>query len=100
MGRRAGSKEASTTWLIGEACGGRWTVVAGGRESLSKWKYWVSRKLTRAIAKNARVTEPLAAVKRGLGNRLRSTMGFEVVRSRAMKTANTAAASAKLTRVR
>jgi hypothetical protein len=62
---------------------------------LKNWKYWVIRRLKPESAKKATVTEPLAALKRGLRNRLRSTIGSEVVRSRTMKAANSPAASAK-----
>jgi hypothetical protein len=61
---------------------------------LKNWKYWVIRKLKPEIPKNAMVTEPLAAVKRRLRKRLTSSSGSATVRSRRMKAANSAAASA------
>ena len=59
------------------------------------WKYWVIRKMNPASEKKDTVTEALEAVKRGLANRLRSSMGWLAERSRTMKPANSATARAK-----
>ena len=67
---------------------------------MKNWKYWVIRKMKPDSAKNETVTEPLAAVKRGLRNRLRSSIGCSVRRSRAMNAASSTAVSAKPASVR
>ena len=67
---------------------------------MRNWKYWVTRKMNPDSAKNEIATEALAAVNRGLRNRLRSSIGCSVRRSQATNAAASTAVSAKLPSVR
>ncbi len=67
---------------------------------MRNWKYWVTRKMNPDSAKNEIATEALAAVNRGLPNRLRSSIGCSVRRSQATNAAASTAVSAKPPSVR
>ena len=60
----------------------------------------MTRKMNPESAKNEIATDPLAAVKRGLRNRLRSSIGCSVRRSQATNAAASTAVSAKPPSVR
>ncbi|GAA4985216.1 hypothetical protein GCM10025734_08560 [Kitasatospora paranensis] len=59
------------------------------------WKYWVTRKMNPKSAKNATVTDPLAAENAGVRNRVRSIIGWLRRRSTRTKTTVSTAARAK-----
>ena len=64
------------------------------------WKYWVIRKMNPNSEKNATVTEPQAAVKRGLRNSVTSSIGARTRRSQRTNPPSSPAASAKPARLR
>jgi len=59
------------------------------------WKYWVIKKMKPNRVKKATVTEPLAAVKRRLRNRLTSSIGSRTRSSHAMNAHNSRANNTK-----
>ncbi len=58
-----------------EATGSRRTPVDSGPQPFRNWEYWVTRKMNPDSAKNEIATDALAAVKRGLRNKLTSSIG-------------------------
>ena len=91
------STEATPTAL---ATGSRCTPAESGEYPLKNWKYCVIRKMKPNSVKNATVTAPLAAAKRGLRNRATSSIGARARRSQATNTPSSAAAAAKPASVR
>jgi acyl-Coa thioesterase superfamily protein len=73
--------------------------VASGAYPRTTWKYWVTRKMNPSRAKNTIAIEPLAAVNRGLRNRLTSIIGWAVARSAATSTPRVATPAASVPRV-
>ena len=67
---------------------------------MKNWKYWVIRKMKPNNVKKAIVTDALAAVKRGLRNRLMSSIGDSRRSSVTMNAPNRSSASAKPVSVR
>src|SRR5215469_15003710 len=82
------------------ATGSSRAPVDSGPYPFRNWKYWVTRKTKPDNAKNAIVTDPLAAVKRGLRNKPTSIIGAGARCSQPTSAASRAAAPAKPATVR
>src|SRR5215469_628104 len=70
------------------------TPVDSALYARTTWKYWVIRKMNPSRAKKAIATAALAAVNRGLRNRLTSNIGLAIRRSATASPARTATPAA------